>query len=158
MSDPVFKPTYLRQGSCLMVFSTPEAASQAHSACVAAFYNREPFAGFTLRPPLNPLPDWMRNGQPCQPWLVLKHRCIIFGITGLAENSAHYPGGVDEVIIHNDPPILLGNHALFFDLVTIRNTQVTKTMLAEYNQQSAELKDRAAAEVIEFPLQVQAVA
>ncbi len=124
MSDTPFEPTYLRQGSCLMVFNTPEAASQAHAACVAAFNSHLNFAGFTLRPPLNPIPDWMRNGQPCQPWLVLECRCIIFSIASLAQNSAHFPGEVTEFMILNDPPIVAGNHARNYGIHTLRLQQV----------------------------------
>ncbi|MCL5008764.1 MAG: hypothetical protein M1400_00280 [Patescibacteria group bacterium] len=118
------EPTYLRQGSCLMVFGSPEAATQAHAACVAAFNGNLQFAGFQLRPPLNPLPDWARNGQPCQPWLVLEHRCIIFGIAALASNSAHFPGDLEEFFILNDPPIVVGNHVRNFGLYTPRVQQV----------------------------------
>lgn len=124
MSDTQFEPTCLRQGSCLMVFNTPEAAIQAHSACVTAFNNRQSFAGFELRPPLEPLPDWMRNGQPCQPWLVLEHRCIIFGIATLAQNSSRFPGDLTEYMILNDPPIVAGNHARNYGIHTLRLQQV----------------------------------
>ena len=110
-----------------MVFATPEAAQQAHEACVAAFYGNQRFAEFTLRPPLNPLPDWMHNGQPCQPWLIREHRCIIFGIASLAENSVHFPGGVEEFFIHDDPPIVAGNSARNYGLHTLRITQVRLT-------------------------------
>jgi len=154
--DTVSEPTFLRQGSCLMVFTSTEAAARAYEACVAAFHGNQEFAGFKIRPPIN-TPDWMMPGhQPSHPWLVAEHRCIIFGITALAENSAHYPGSVDEIIIHNDPPILLGNHARNYDLITLRNTQVPKEVLAQYREQSAESGKPAPAEVLQFPSRVAA--
>lgn len=114
-----------------MVFSTPEAAEQAYQACVTAFYGDQRFAGFTLRPPQNPLPEWMLNGQPCHPWLIKEHRCIIFGIAALAKTP---PELVDlkETMILNDPPILVGNDVRSYGLHRPRITQVQFTETQKY--------------------------
>lgn len=135
MSEVPFEPTYLRQGSCLMVFTTPEAAEQAHETCVTAFYGNQYFAGFTLRPPQTPLPDWMRNGQPCHPWLIKEHRCIIFGIAALAKTPLDLPD-LKEIMILNDPPILVGNDVRSYGLHRPRITQVHLTETQKYGSAS----------------------
>jgi hypothetical protein len=104
-------PLYLTQGCFVFIFSTAIKAETARQEARYAFENGEDFRGFKIKT--------KKYGNSQVPWFIPAYCCIICGIENLPQGFCSNPE-IDDVIVCNWPPIVIGGQVRSFGLRTVR--------------------------------------